>query len=159
LALSGATSAQENFPNRTVRVVNPYSAGSVADVFGRIVTQHMAARWNASITAEAQVIPWFGIVVPAGTPQPIVARISKELKAALATPAVRNRLDIAGCTAKSASLAELLTSSNRTSRSGQRLSGTQAFRPIDTAALLQPVVSVSPLLCCAPRRLRSSPET
>ena len=26
--------------------------------------------------AEAQVTPWFGIVVPAGTPQPIVDRIS-----------------------------------------------------------------------------------
>jgi tripartite-type tricarboxylate transporter receptor subunit TctC len=285
LTLSGATSAQENFPNRTVRVVNPYSAGSVADVFGRIVTQHMAAQWNASIIlesksgangslaaedvaravpdgytwllvttffttspslnlvlrwdplrdfipvgqicqapnffivptslpvknvaeyvalarakpgmlnyghpgkgstghlgfelfkrlagievtpigyrgypqmvadiasglinstflsanqalaqsqsgairiiatindgrskyfpdvptmaeqgfAEAQVTPWFGIVVPAGTPQPIVARISTALEAALATPQVRERLDIAGCAAKSAPLAK-----------------------------------------------------
>jgi len=44
LALSGAGSAQEGFPNRTVRVVNPYSAGSVADVFGRIVIQNMAAQ-------------------------------------------------------------------------------------------------------------------
>ena len=36
--------------------------------------------------AEAQVTPWFGVVVPAGTPQPIVERISKALEAALATP-------------------------------------------------------------------------
>jgi len=277
--------AQENFPNRPVRVVNPYSAGSVADVYGRIVTQNMAARWNASIIlesksgangslaaedvaraapdgytwllvttffttspslnlilrwdpvrdfipigqicqapnffivprslpvknvaeyvalakakpgalnyghpgkgstghlgfelfkrladidvtpigyrgypqmvadiasglinstflsanqalaqvqtgtiriiatinngrskyfpdvptmaeqgfAEAQVTPWFGIVVPAGTPQPIVDRISKALEAALAAPEVRERLDLAGCAAKSAPLAE-----------------------------------------------------
>ena len=35
--------------------------------------------------AEAQVTPWFGIVVPAGTPQPVVERISKALEAALAT--------------------------------------------------------------------------
>lgn len=54
LALSGAGSAQESFPNRTVRVVNPYSAGSVADVFGRIVTQNMAAQWNASIILESK---------------------------------------------------------------------------------------------------------
>jgi len=54
LALSGAPSAQESFPNRTVRVVNPYSAGSVADVFGRIVTQNMAAQWNASIILESK---------------------------------------------------------------------------------------------------------
>jgi tripartite-type tricarboxylate transporter receptor subunit TctC len=54
LALCGAGLAQENFPNRTVRVVNPYSAGSVADVFGRIVTQNMAAQWNASIVLESK---------------------------------------------------------------------------------------------------------
>ncbi len=46
--------AQENFPNRPIRVVNPYSVGSVADVFGRIVTQHMAERWKASIILESK---------------------------------------------------------------------------------------------------------
>jgi tripartite-type tricarboxylate transporter receptor subunit TctC len=283
LALSGAGSAQESFPNRPVRVVIPYSAGSVVDVFGRIVAQNMAAQWNASIIlesksgangsiaaedvaratpdgytwlmvttfftaspslnislrwdpvrdfipigqmcrapnffivptslpvknvaeyvalarekpgklnyshpgkgstghlgfelfkrlasidvtavgyrgypqmvadissglitstflsanqalaqvqtgsiriiaaindgrskyfpdvptmaeqgfGEAQVTPWFGIVVPAGTPQPIVDRISKALEAALATPEVQQKLDLAGCEAKSAPL-------------------------------------------------------
>jgi tripartite-type tricarboxylate transporter receptor subunit TctC len=54
LALSGAGSAQERFPNRPVRVVIPYSAGSVVDVFGRIVTQNMAAQWNASIILESK---------------------------------------------------------------------------------------------------------
>ena len=49
-----AASAQDSFPNRPIRVVNPYSAGSVADVFGRIVTQHMAAHWNASIIMESK---------------------------------------------------------------------------------------------------------
>lgn len=56
--------------------------------------------------AEAQVTPWFGLVVPAGTPQPIVERINKALEAALATPDVREKLDIAGCEAKSAPLAQ-----------------------------------------------------
>jgi tripartite-type tricarboxylate transporter receptor subunit TctC len=54
--------------------------------------------------AEATVTPWFGIVVPAGTPQPIVARISKALEAALATPDVREKLDLAGCEPRSAPL-------------------------------------------------------
>jgi hypothetical protein len=54
LAMSGVGSAQESFPNHPVRVVNPYSAGSVADVFGRIVTQNMAAQWNASIILESK---------------------------------------------------------------------------------------------------------
>jgi tripartite-type tricarboxylate transporter receptor subunit TctC len=56
--------------------------------------------------AEAQVTPWFGLVVPAGTPQPVVERISKTLEAALATPDVKDKLDIAGCEAKSAPLAQ-----------------------------------------------------
>jgi tripartite-type tricarboxylate transporter receptor subunit TctC len=283
-----AARAEESFPNRPIRVVNPYSVGSVADVFGRIVTQHMAAQWNASIIlesksgangsiaaedvaraepdgyawllvttffttspslnlvmrwdpvrdfipigmicqapnvfivpaslpvhnvaefialakakpgvlnyghpgkgstghlgfelfkrlagidvnpigyrgypqmvadiasglltssffstnqalaliqsgniriiasisdgrskyfsdvptmaeqgfAEAQVTPWFGIVVPSKTPQPIVAKISQALEAAVAAPEIREKLDLAGCTAKSAPLGEFAT--------------------------------------------------
>ncbi|MFO1108271.1 MAG: tripartite tricarboxylate transporter substrate binding protein [Bradyrhizobium sp.] len=55
--------------------------------------------------AEAQVTPWFGVVVPAGTPQPVVARISAALEAALSTSDVQQKLDTAGCEAKSAPLA------------------------------------------------------
>ena len=54
--------------------------------------------------AEAQVTPWFGVVVPKGTPQPVVEQISKALEAALATPDVQQKLDVAGCEAKSAPL-------------------------------------------------------
>ena len=56
--------------------------------------------------AEAQVTPWFGVVVPAGTPEPIVERIGKGLEAALVTSDVRQKLDVAGCEAKSAPLAQ-----------------------------------------------------
>ena len=58
--------------------------------------------------AEAQVTPWFGVVVPAGTPEPIVNRISKALEAALATADVREKLDIAGCEPKSAPRAQFV---------------------------------------------------
>ncbi|MEA2836554.1 MAG: hypothetical protein QOD89_1104 [Bradyrhizobium sp.] len=54
--------------------------------------------------ADAQVTPWFGVVVPAGTPQPVVDRISEALEKALATSDVRQRLDTAGCEPKSAPL-------------------------------------------------------
>jgi len=54
---------------------------------------------------DAQVTPWFGIAVPKGTPQPIVERIDKALEAALASSEVREKLDTAGCEAKSAPLA------------------------------------------------------
>jgi tripartite-type tricarboxylate transporter receptor subunit TctC len=56
--------------------------------------------------AEAQVTPWFGIVVPSKTPQMIIAKISQALEAAVAAPAVREKLDLAGCSAKSAPLGE-----------------------------------------------------
>ena len=49
--------------------------------------------------------PWFGVVVPKGTPEPVVAQISKALEVALAAADVKERLDVAGCEAKSAPLA------------------------------------------------------
>jgi len=52
--------------------------------------------------AEAQVTPWFGVVVPKGTPPPVVDQISKALEAALAAPEVKDKLDVAGCEARSA---------------------------------------------------------
>ena len=52
VAAPAVTLAQDGFPNRPVRIVIPYSAGSVADVFGRIVAQNMAAQWNGSIINE-----------------------------------------------------------------------------------------------------------
>lgn len=42
---------------------------------------------------------WFGIVVPAGTPKPIIARLNRELVEILNTPAVRSRLSGQGATA------------------------------------------------------------
>jgi tripartite-type tricarboxylate transporter receptor subunit TctC len=54
VAAAGAAQAQEEFPNRPIRILVPYSAGSVVDVFGRIVSQNMAAQWNASIIMESK---------------------------------------------------------------------------------------------------------
>jgi tripartite-type tricarboxylate transporter receptor subunit TctC len=54
LATSGAALAQQSFPSRPVRIVIPYSPGSVADVFARIVAQNMAAQWNAAIVVESK---------------------------------------------------------------------------------------------------------
>src|SRR5258708_27539195 len=52
LAASGASYAQDNFPSHRIRIVIRYSAGSVADVFARIVAQNMAAQWNGAIVNE-----------------------------------------------------------------------------------------------------------
>ena len=40
---------------------------------------------------DFRVLNWFGILAPAGTPQPIVARLQDELAKTLQTPAVRER--------------------------------------------------------------------
>jgi tripartite-type tricarboxylate transporter receptor subunit TctC len=52
-AAPDAATAQD-FPNRPIRVVIPYSPGSVADVFARIVAQPMAEQWKGSIVVESK---------------------------------------------------------------------------------------------------------
>jgi tripartite-type tricarboxylate transporter receptor subunit TctC len=46
--------------------------------------------------ADAMFLPWYGLAAPAGTPAPIVRRLSDEVLAALATPEVAARLDKMG---------------------------------------------------------------
>src|SRR6201990_141397 len=46
--------AEENFPNRPIRLIVPYSVGSVVDVFGRIVAADMAVQWKGTILNESK---------------------------------------------------------------------------------------------------------
>ena len=46
-------SAQE-FPTRPIRIVIPYSPGSVTDVFARIIAQNMQEQWKGSIIIESK---------------------------------------------------------------------------------------------------------
>jgi tripartite-type tricarboxylate transporter receptor subunit TctC len=46
--------------------------------------------------AEATFLPWYGLVAPAGTPRPIIKRLSDETLAALKEPEVMARLDKMG---------------------------------------------------------------
>lgn len=46
--------------------------------------------------AAAMFLPWYGLAAPAGTPRPIVRRLSDEIVAALANPEVAQRLDKLG---------------------------------------------------------------
>lgn len=39
-----------------------------------------------------EIVPWAGIIVPAGVPKPIIARINTELNKALTVPAVKEKL-------------------------------------------------------------------
>ncbi len=52
-AVAGLTQTS-NFPNRPIRLLIPYSVGSVVDVFGRIVAANMAEQWKGTILNEAK---------------------------------------------------------------------------------------------------------
>jgi tripartite-type tricarboxylate transporter receptor subunit TctC len=59
--------------------------------------QRMADFPNVPTFAElghpgATMVPWWGLMAPAGTPQPIVARLTQELEAATKDPALRERV-------------------------------------------------------------------
>ena len=53
-----------------------------------------------------EVVNWFGILAPVGTPGTVVTRVNKELNAALATPALKGRLATQGADAVGGTAAE-----------------------------------------------------
>jgi tripartite-type tricarboxylate transporter receptor subunit TctC len=44
-----------------------------------------------------ETVAWFGVLAPAGTPQPVIERINREVNAVLAQADVRERLSASGC--------------------------------------------------------------
>ncbi|MBB6133721.1 tripartite-type tricarboxylate transporter receptor subunit TctC [Massilia aurea] len=54
-----------------------------------------------------EALTWFGMFVPAGTPQPIVDRLNAEVKKSLASADVRAKLEQQGLTAGGGTSAEL----------------------------------------------------
>ena len=52
--VAGPGQAQESFPTRPIRIVIPYSPGSVTDVFARIIAQNMQEQWKGSIVVESK---------------------------------------------------------------------------------------------------------
>src|SRR5262245_1974624 len=95
-----ANQALSQVQTGTIRIIGAINDGGRSKYFPEVPT--LAEQGYA----EAQVTPWFGIVVPRGTPEPIVERISKALDHALATPEVQQKLDLAGCPPQAASRAE-----------------------------------------------------
>ncbi len=47
---------------------------------------------------DYEVLGWNGILAPAGTPAPVIARLNKEIQAILAEPSVRQKLEQQGAT-------------------------------------------------------------
>lgn len=75
-------------------------------------SQRSPALPNVPTMAEAglpgyDVEPWFGVYGPAGLPAAVVQRLNTALVAALADPAIKDKLALAGFTPRSSSAAEL----------------------------------------------------
>ena len=54
-ALPMHAAAQEHYPDRPIRIIVPYPAGSVADHFPRIVAEKLAERWKQPVIIENRV--------------------------------------------------------------------------------------------------------
>ena len=55
LALPVQSAAQDLYPERPIRIVVPFQAGSVADLFPRIVAEKLAERWQQPVVIEIRV--------------------------------------------------------------------------------------------------------
>ena len=53
----------------------------------------------ASVIPDFEAIQWYGIVAPARTPAPVIAMLNEEINKALATPALKSRLEAEGAAA------------------------------------------------------------
>jgi tripartite-type tricarboxylate transporter receptor subunit TctC len=81
----------------------------------KILAVAAAQRWpsipNVPTVAETvpgyEVTTWYGLVFPAGTPQPIIEKTSNALKSVLDRPAVREQLSKAGAEARYSTPEEL----------------------------------------------------
>jgi tripartite-type tricarboxylate transporter receptor subunit TctC len=85
--------------------VMPASLGYIRDGRVRALGVTSAKRQDVlpDVPAIAEFLPgyeasgWYGVAAPAGTPPDVVARLNKEVNAALADPGMRKRLDDLGC--------------------------------------------------------------
>ena len=62
----------------------------------RVAQMPNVPSWQEQGVADAEVINYWGIVAPAGTPPPIVARLNAAVRKLLAQPEVRERLEREG---------------------------------------------------------------
>src|SRR6202035_5902319 len=50
--MAGPARAQEEWPQRQVTIVVPFSAGGSADLLGRLLAQHLQAKFNVPFVVE-----------------------------------------------------------------------------------------------------------
>ena len=59
----------------------------------------LAAIGAVAIAPDIEAVQWYGIVAPARTPEAVIATLNREINKALASPALRTRLDAEGALA------------------------------------------------------------
>src|SRR4051812_19951081 len=52
VAACGAASAQSNYPNQLVRIIVPFSAGSITDNLARILADKLGDMWKQQVIVE-----------------------------------------------------------------------------------------------------------
>lgn len=96
-------------------IINPLTAKSQIDagnVRGLGISSAVRSPIMPDIPAIAETVPgyeaiqWYGLFAPAGTPAPIVARLHKEIAAALQSPEMQKRMQADGAVAVGNSPAE-----------------------------------------------------
>jgi tripartite-type tricarboxylate transporter receptor subunit TctC len=96
-------------------IINPLTAKPQVDagkVLGLGISSAQRSPMMPEIPAIAEAVPgyeaiqWFGLFAPAGTPAPVVARLHKEIAAALKSPEMQKRVAADGATAVGNSPAE-----------------------------------------------------
>ena len=89
--------AAENYPDRVVRMVNPYPPGGNVRPLANAGAKRPLALPNVPTVAE-QGLPgfesssWYGLVAPAKTPEPVLAKLRKDVAKVLEVPDVIARI-------------------------------------------------------------------
>jgi tripartite-type tricarboxylate transporter receptor subunit TctC len=92
-----------NYPERMVRIIVPFSAGSMTDMRALAVTGAKRLTGLPDIPTfkeagvpEFEYDSWFGILAPAGTPRAIVAKVSADIGQSLQAADVKSRFEPQG---------------------------------------------------------------
>lgn len=84
---------QEENPHKPIRFIVPLTAGSGADIAGRIVARHLSEAWKQPVTVEMRP----GAAGQIGT-QAVVNKLNAQVSAILQVPEVREQFSKLGIT-------------------------------------------------------------
>lgn len=101
-ALTAVIAGQVDYALETVAATMPHVRAGRLRAYGLSLASDSALTPGVPTIATAAGLAgfdlgaWIGLMVPAGTPEPIIRRLSDEMLAVMATPEVRQRFEAAG---------------------------------------------------------------